>query len=395
MSRRGPASLCACLLLAVSSAWRSQAPSAGATAPAAETPSEAAATGMDEKLAHVQERRAALAREVEGMRSQERGLLGDLEQVELAVRLRTEELREAQLVLARTSARLDRTARRLRELTASLDRERPVVAARARALYKLGRLSYLRLLLSVESPAGMFEGYRYVTALARRDNEHIAAFRRDLAALAATRDELAAKTREAQVLRAELDRKRRALSDERARKEAFLTALVARKETKATFLGELEEAETRLRQLLAGLAEAEATLPLVAFKGALPWPAQGEVRVGFGRRRHARFDTYTLQNGIEIAAAQDSPVRAIHDGSIVFADRFLGYGLLVIVDHGGRHLSLYGRLGDASVTVGQAVKAGQQLGTVGPGLEGPALYFEIRSQGRPDDPLDWLEQRTR
>jgi septal ring factor EnvC (AmiA/AmiB activator) len=395
MSRRGPASLCACLLLGVSSAGQSQAPLAGAPAPAAETPSEAAATGIDEKLAHVQERRAALAREVESMRSQERGLLGDLEQVELAVRLRTEELREAQLVLARTSAQLDRTARRLRELTASLDKERPVVAARARALYKLGRLSYLRLLLSVESPAGMFEGYRYVTALARRDNEHIAAFRRDLAALAATRDELAAKTREAQVLRAELDRKRRVLSDERARKEAFLTALVARKETQATFLGELEEAETRLRQLLAGLEEGEATLPLVAFKGTLPWPAQGEVRVGFGRRRHARFDTYTLQNGIEIAAAQDSPVRAIHDGSIVFADRFLGYGLLVIVDHGGRHLSLYGRLGDASVTVGQAVKAGQQLGTVGPGLEGPALYFEIRSQGRPDDPLDWLEPRTR
>jgi murein hydrolase activator len=370
--------------------------SAGSVAPQAPAPAEAArppaATGLDERLARVKERRASLEREVARLRGQEQSLLRDLERLELEVRLRGEELKEVQLVLARTNAQLDRTARRLAELNASLARARPLVAARARALYKLGRLSYLRLLLSIESPSAVFQGYRYVTTLARRDNERIAAFRRDLAALAATRDELTTRTREAQTLRVETERKRRALEGDRRRKETFLGEMVAHKEVQAAFLTELEQAEERLRQMLAGLAEGEAALPLIALKGSLPWPVAGTVRVPFGKRKHPKFDTYTPQNGVEIAAPLETPVAAVHEGTIVFADRFLGYGLLVIVDHGGRHMTLYGHLGETTAAVGARVSAGQSLGTVGPGLDSPGLYFEVRSQGHPDDPMDWLRK---
>jgi len=360
--------------------------------PTPEPPTSPASKQIDERLARVQERRASLAREVERLRGQERGLLEQLERLELEVRLKTEELREVRLVLARTNAELDRTSARLRTLERSLEEARPIVAARARALYKLGRLSYLRLLLSIEEPAAMLQGYRYVTALARRDNERIAAFRRDLTALAATREELSKQTRDAQALRSELDRKRRGLNAERARQEKFLTDLVARKEKQAAFLKELEQAEGRLRQLLAGLAEGEAVIPIVALRGALPWPVEGPVRVPFGRRKHPRFDTYTLQNGIEIAVPLETPVHAVHEGTVVFADRFLGYGLLVIVDHGGRHLSLYGGLADTNVTVGRKVATGDVLGLAGRTHGDPGLYFEMRSQGTPDDPLDWLRK---
>jgi murein hydrolase activator len=369
----------------------------GAAAQATPTPEPAPSpaarsASVDERLTRVHERRTALEREVARLRGQERSLLSDLERLELEVRLRTEELREVQLVLARTNAQLDITARRLADLNATLERARPLVAARARALYKMGRLSYLRLLLSIENPATVLQGYRYVTTLARRDKERIGAFRRDLNALAATRDELTTRTREAQVLRSETERKRRALDADRRRKEAFLSNMVAHKETQAAFLTELEQAEERLSQLLGGLAEGEAALPLVALKGSLPWPVSGPVRVQFGRRKHPKFDTYTPQNGIEIAAALDAPVQAVHEGTVVFADRFLGYGLLVIVDHGGRHMSLYGHLAETTVPVGAHVMAGQALGTVGAGLDSPGLYFEIRSHGRPDDPMDWLRR---
>jgi septal ring factor EnvC (AmiA/AmiB activator) len=238
----------------------------------------------------------------------------------------------------------------------------------------------------------VLQGYRYVTALARRDNERMAVFRRDLRALAATREELSAQTRAAQSLRAELDRKRRGLDAERQRQEAFLTDLVARKEKQAAFLQEMEQAEARLRRLISGLAQGEVAIPFVALKGTLPWPVEGPVRVPFGRRRHPRFDTYTLQNGIEIEAPLEGPVRAIHEGTVVFADRFLGYGLLVIVDHGAQHLSLYGRLAEASVPAGRKVASGDVLGLVGSSHGGAGLYFEIRSQGRPDDPLEWLRK---
>lgn len=346
---------------------------------------------QDERLRKVQERRKALQQDLARLRGQEKSLLGDVERLEVEVRLRAEELREIQIGLTRTQEQMDATVKRLAELQAQVERERPVLAARARALYKLGELSYLRLLLSVDHPSDFFRGYRFVTALARRDNERIAAFRADLQALAAVRLDLEARTREALALRESRERARRSLDADRRRKTALLTEIVEKKETNAAYLQELEEAEARLKDLLEGLAEGDVAVPVAAFKGALPWPTEGRVRSTFGRHKHPKFDTYTVQNGIEIEAPADSPVVAVHEGSVVFADRFKGYGLMVVLDHGGKHHSLYAHLGEARVQNGQKVGAGEILGTVGStGLEGPGLYFEMRFQGRPEDPLEWL-----
>ena len=80
-------------------------------------------------------------------------------------------------------------------------------------------------------------------------------------------------------------------------------------------------------------------------------------------------------------------MRAVHEGTVAFADRFRGYGLMVVLDHGGKHHTLYAHLGEARVQQGQKVRAGQAIGTVGAsGLDGPGLYFEMRFQGKPGRP---------
>jgi septal ring factor EnvC (AmiA/AmiB activator) len=353
------------------------------------------AGGGGDRLARVRERRTALERELARLRGEEKSLLGEVERLDLEVRLRSEELREAQIVLQRTNEQMDATVRRLRDLEASLAAARPVLAARARALYKLGDLSYLRMLLSVDRPSDMFRGYRFVTALARRDNQRIAGFRSDLVALAETRAELEKRTLEALQQRTGLERARRSLDVQRQRKTKLLTEIVERKETQAAYLSELQEAEAKLGRMIEGLAEGDVAVPVAAFRGTLPWPVEGKVRVPFGRRKHPRFETYTVHNGIEIEAAADTPVAAVHEGAVVFAEPFRGYGLMVVLDHGGKHHSLYAHLGELRVQAGQRVAVGDVLGTVGTGaLEGPGLYFEMRSQGRPEDPLGWLRPQN-
>ncbi len=346
----------------------------------------------DERLRRIQERRELLQRELTRLRGQERSLLGEVEQLELEVRLKGEDLRELQIGLLRTRAQMDATLRRVRELERTLAETRPLLAAHARALFKLGELSYLRLLLSVDRPSDIFRGYRFVTALARRDNQRIAGFRADLRALAIQRAELERRTQESLVLKAQLEAARRSLDAQRQRKTELLASIVEKKETHAAYVLELEEAEGKLRQLLQGLGNGEVSVPVSAFRGALPWPLTGHVRVPFGRRKHPRFETYTVQNGIEIDAAADSPVTAVYEGTVVFADRFKGYGLMVVLDHGGKHHSLYAHLAETGVQVGQRVAAGETLGTVGAAsLVGTGLYFEMRFQGRPEDPLEWLK----
>ena len=368
-----------------------------AAAPAPVVPSNeprAGTAGTDEeRLAKVRERRAALEQELVRLRSEERSLLGEVEQLELELRLRTEELTEIQINLKRTRARLDATVARVRQLETSLAAARPALAAHARALYKLGDMSYLRLLLSIDRPSDFFRGYRFITTLARRDNARVAAFRADLAALTAEKAELEQRTQESIALRARLTAARRRLDAQRARKTELLTSLVERKELNAAYVEELAQAEARLQELLSGLGGGEVAVPLGAFRGSLPWPVEGRVRAGFGRRKHPRFDTYTVHNGIEIEAPPDAEVRAVHEGRVVFADRFRGYGLMVVVDHGAKHHSLYAHLAEIAVVPGQEVAAGTVLGVADPdGENGPGVYFEMRYQGRAEDPLDWLHR---
>jgi len=379
------------LLIAAAGLAHAQSPGPASRPPASSSAAADRPATTDERLRRVRERKQSIERDVARLRGQEQSLLAEVERLELEVRLRTEQLRETQLILHRASDQMDATARRVRELEAAVAQARPQLAARARALYKMADLSYVRMLLSVEQPADMLRGYRFVSGLARRDREKMAALRANLTTLAATRDELQRKTRETLALRADLDRARRALEVDRQKKSELLTSIVEKKETHAAYLQELEEAESKLGQLLSGLTERDITVPITVFKGALPWPAHGRVRIAFGRHKHPRFETYTLHNGIEIDAPLDAPVNAVHDGTVAFADQFLGYGLMVIIDHGGKNHTLYAHLAETRVRPGQHVSAGDVVGTVGAsGVDGPGLYFEMRSQGKPQDPQEWL-----
>jgi septal ring factor EnvC (AmiA/AmiB activator) len=112
----------------------------------------------------------------------------------------------------------------------------------------------------------------------------------------------------------------------------------------------------------------------------------GAVRTRFGRGARS--------NGIEIAAADGADARAIHDGVVAFAGTFGGFGNLVILDHGSQTFSLYGDLLDVNVKKGDRVAKGLALGSVGPTTSGvTGLYFELRIDGQPVDPLQWLKRR--
>jgi septal ring factor EnvC (AmiA/AmiB activator) len=356
-------------------------------------PAAAPGTGeggaTSERLKKVQQKRQSLEHEIQSLRGEEKSLLGDVERLELEVRLREQELREIQLTLRRTKEEMDEAQRQAAELEHSLAATRPAVMARARALYKLGEFSYLRLLLSVDRPVDVLRAYRFVSALAREDKQRVSRFRHDLTELGATRAMLDKKGREAADLKVEVDKRRRNLDVERQHKTELLTSLVERKETHLAYLDELEQAEGRLQQILDGGKVEDASVPISVLRGSLPWPVAGRVKVGFGPRKDPRFDTLTPHNGLSIEAAAEAPVRAVHEGSVAVASRMRGYGLMVVLDHGGKDYTVYAQLGELRVAPGARVAAGDVIGAVSP-EEGAALYFELRFQNRPVDPVDWL-----
>lgn len=352
----------------------------------------------DEVVRRAEARAAELRREAGELAARERSLLGDLRALELARALRAAELERAEAESGAAEAAVivaeARAATLLRDVTAA----RPQVAARLRRLYTRGRFDAGLQWLAASSVRDAARTARMLSTLAARDERLIAAFERDAEALRLERAALEARAAEAARLRAASQ----AARDEAARAAAVharrLGEVAAQRDLAERFAHELGEAQATLQATLAttpgSAASSQLVLPLRPFRGALDWPAPGTVARAFGRARDARFGTAIVRNGIEIGLPEGQPVRAIHEGRVAFADAFIGFGRLVIVDHGQSALSLYGHLGETAVRRGDRVEAGTVVGTAGRSPAGaPALYFELRIDGRPVDPLQWLKPR--
>jgi septal ring factor EnvC (AmiA/AmiB activator) len=176
----------------------------------------------------------------------------------------------------------------------------------------------------------------------------------------------------------------------------LVTRIDSRRDLTAQYVGELQVAYDRLQQQVSRVAGAPGvttTIPLGPFRGALEWPVAGRTSGGFGQAG-GRLGGSAVRNGLEIVAVEEAPVRAVHGGTVAFADVFTGFGRLVIIDHGGSNYSLYGYLGTMAVGRGEMVDSGAEIGRVGRAPAGPAaLYFEMRIDGRSVDPVEWLRPR--
>ena len=171
-----------------------------------------------------------------------------------------------------------------------------------------------------------------------------------------------------------------------------------RRDLTAQLAGELEAARQRLDTWLvelAGGASPPATapgLPVRPFRGQLEPPVPGEVTVLFGASRTTDLGTTIAGGGIELASTPGEPVRAVHEGEVVSVGSFEGLGILIIVSHGDQAFSLYGYLASVVVDEGAQVDTRTELGTAGVSPTGdPTVYFELRIDGRPVGPVEWLK----
>jgi murein hydrolase activator len=341
---------------------------------------------------------AALQREADALASRERTLLGDLRALELERDLYAATLERLQAELAGLESELAGITARIDRLESQSQAQLPALTARLVELYKLGNGGYLRLLLNVDDLHGMGRAYRFVSALQAADRARVIEYQRTLAELRQARISLTARREQLLRTREESERTRAAAAQAAVTHEELIRRIDERRDLAAQLVGELQVAREKLQRTLddAGTDAGAAipALPLRAFKGDLDWPAPGPVEALFGHQQDRRFHTTTVSNGIRIAAVPATPVRAVHEGTVAFAEPFQGFGNLVIVDHGGLSFSLYGYLAEISVAAGARVARGQPVGTTGSALDGsPALYFEMRVDGKPVNPLQWLKQR--
>ncbi len=341
--------------------------------------------------ARAAERIRVLQREADRLAAAARTVLNDLRRLEIERSIAQQQVVETAAALAAVTAERDAALARVTALEAERVANTPGLEERLVSIYKRGRGGYVRLLLSSEDPRSFGRLTRGVAAVATLDRVRVEAHRRTLAAerdalaeVDARRVDVAASQQAATGARTDLDRAV-------AAQNAAIDALDARRDLAAQYLGELQAA----RDALAGTAfesgGTAAALPFRPFRGDLDWPLTGRLLSRFGPSRDNRYGTTIVRNGIEIATTAGAEVRAVHGGRVAYAAPFAGFGTLVILDHGAEAFTLYGHLEEADVEGGQAIARGQNVGRAGTTPAGqPALYFEVRVDGRPVNPLQWL-----
>ncbi|MBM3820288.1 MAG: hypothetical protein FJW14_14895 [Acidimicrobiia bacterium] len=353
--------------------------------------------GTEAQSRRVNARIIALQREAERLAGEARTLVGDLRTLEVERDLQVERVREAQAAVAAAQQEIQRTSERLITLEQQRVAQLPDLKAQLVDVYKRGRTGYARLLFGADGFREFSRATRAVAALMRINERRIEEHRRTVEAVRAERMALEDKAMELRAHEAEARRARAAADRLVNARTALVAQIDARRDLNAQFAGELQVAAERLQQQMANLAAGRAVepvaVPLAPFRGALDWPVVGRVAGRFGQPV-GRFGATTTLNGIEIAAPEGTPVLAVHSGTVSYADTFTGFGNLVIVDHGANAFSLYGYLSSIGVMPGAPLENGAELGRTGSAPAGPpALYFEMRVDGRSVDPVQWLRAR--
>ncbi len=330
------------------------------------------------------------------VRGQAQSAERDLETTRLELEILERELGMAQEVQASLEIQSAEAAKRIEALGGEISRQKKFLGERLAALYRLGSLSYLRLLLTMEEEQNPLESVTLLSYLISRDGREIDRFRAMQGALAAERAGIEERTRKIAGLRTAGDQKRRSIAAKKRDQERLLATLRRQEGRSEQRLVELEERAQRLERLLGILygrkgADSTQAARVSEFRGALQWPAKGEVVENFGRVRSQKFATYTVNNGIKIAAKPGAAVSAVFYGTVIYSQWFKGYGNLVVVDHGERVYSLYGNTRGPVVAVGNKVTPGQVITSVAEGDDGGGfLYFEVREDNKPADPRRWL-----
>lgn len=357
-----------------------------------------AQTDPKSQAARVAARIKSLQTESDRLAAQARTVFGDLRKLELDREIKQQEVARTDLELARVTADRDRVERRVAELQAIRISQTPGVKERLVELSKRGRGGYVQLLLASNDVRAMGRMARGVAAVAELDRVRLETHRRTLTSERDALNDLDQQRDAVEQLQRDATRARAAVEAAVTARNRLIEELDQRRDLAAQYVEELQQAQLQIERTIAttDAGSSVIALPIAPFKGDLSWPVEGQVTSRFGRAPAGRFGTTIVRNGIEVGAVEGANAMAVHEGTVAYAAPFPGFGTLVIVDHGGSAFTLYGHLLEASVSAGTNVSRGTPLGRVGLSPSGGAgLYFELRIDGRPVNPLEWLRRSTR
>ncbi|HEY5781530.1 MAG TPA: peptidoglycan DD-metalloendopeptidase family protein [Lysobacter sp.] len=363
---------------------------------------------------------AAERRRIEGERGQ---ATRQLREADEQVGRSSRSLRTVEQRIASEQATLAQLQQQRNDMQARLGAQRDELARLLRAAYQQGADAPLKTFLAQDQVAQGGRLLTYHRYLQTDRVQRIAALTAELEQLDAIEREIASRHEQLESTRAQQRQQLAKLESDRKARAGLVSKLDQRYQDRSSRERELGRDAQGLQQVLNRLRETAAraeaqrkaaaaraareqanagkpasvkrtAAPVVVASapqvGGLGWPLSGSLVAGYG----GALPDGRSSEGLLIAAPAGAPVKAVADGQVVYAEWMTGYGLLLIVDHGNGYMSLYAHNDALLKDVGDTVKRGDPVATVGSsgGHGRPALYFELRRNGQPVNPGTWLRR---
>lgn len=351
------------------------------------------------KLEQVKKQIQALQKKLEGTRGQRDNELVALRRTEKEIGSILRAIKNTGQELKQEQRQMGRLQRKKSRQQSSLTQYQSRLAQQAQATYAMGRQEYLKLLLNQQDPtrvSRMLVYYRYINQARLKQIQQVQSVMLDIDK---TSEDISQRQQQLETLRDRRSVKKESLEKTRANRKQILAKLNRKVQFQSKTLTDLNQDRQRLQDLLQGLQDYLSELPELPdlkarfgkSRGKMKLPVRGSLLARYGAPRNLGDLRW---KGLFIRSKTGANVRVIFRGRVAYADWLRGFGLLLIIEHGDGYMSLYGHNSSLYKEVGDWVETGQVISSTGNtgNPPTPGLYFEIRQNGRPRDPLIWVRR---
>ncbi len=281
---------------------------------------------------------------------------------------------------------------KLNKTQAEFDKIQDLLDARIIKMYETPKFEFLQVILASKSATEFLSTYYAMKELAEYDKELLDTVRKQKEEIETTKKILAEKKRQVVASKQTQQKKAQVLANTKTMRQYYISKLST----------EEQELQAKIDDYNNQVETIEAEIKLMALNsvsadyigGALTWPIPGynTITSEFGMRVHPITGAYKLHTGTDIGAPMGADFVAMGKGVVTKASMTPAYGNMVIIDHGGGVQTLYAHGSEILVQVGQEVEAGTPVLKVGSTgySTGPHAHFEIRINGQPVNPMDYL-----
>jgi murein DD-endopeptidase MepM/ murein hydrolase activator NlpD len=354
---------------------------------------QSSASEFHSKLSQNESKKREIREHIAQIRKKEQIAYAQLHEIKQKLDATTGELNHHKHKLQKTENNLVQTVQTLNKTQTDEECLSSNAALRLKEIYEGERLSFIEMLFSVESLQSLLDRFYYQERVAEQDKQVLEELHAKSAKLSQQKDLLGEQKNKLGELVSQFAKKALEFAKQKLTQEQTAERL----RTQRTFY---EQAERQLamesQRLESQIVEMEnsrrSSKNMAHGSGTLAKPLDAPVTSPFGWRRHPIFGVRKFHTGVDLAGPNHSPIRAADSGNVLYTGWYGGYGKVVIVSHGKGMATLYAHLSRTDVANGQNIHKGDIIGYEGTtGFStGPHLHFEVRMNGKPNNPMAYL-----